>query len=140
MPDANEASGQYMQQKAAEELLDGQVHPPLLVLVCGVTPSECNLSIRHRDQSVIGDGDAMRIAAEVAQNVLRSSEWPFAVDDPFLAVCLPNQLREHPRPSERRQVAVKLQPADLESLLQSLSKLGAEYLFQSMDRQQEVGM
>ena len=89
---------------------------------------------------MIGDRDAMRIAAEVAQNVLRSSEWPFAVDDPFFAVCLPNQLREHSRPSEGRQVAVKLQPADLKSLLQSLGKLGAEYLFQSMDRQQEFGM
>jgi hypothetical protein len=51
----------------------------------------------------------MRIAAEIAQDVLGSAEWPLAVNNPLLSVRLPNQFGKHLWPSEWLQVAVKAQ-------------------------------
>jgi hypothetical protein len=62
--------------------------------VRGATPSEVTLP-GQRDESVIGDGHPVRIAGEIAQDVLGSAKWPFAIDTPFFAVRLPNQLSEH---------------------------------------------
>jgi hypothetical protein len=89
---------------------------------------------------MVRDRDTVCIAPEVAKNVLRSSEWPFAVDNPFRTVCLPNQVSEHLRSPERRQVAVKAQLAGLKSLLQGLGELATEHFLQGIDRQQEFGV
>jgi len=86
---------------------------------------------------MIRDRDTVRIAPEVAEDVLRSSEWPFAVDHPFLTVCLPNQVSEHLRSRERRQFAMKAQLAGLKSVFKSLGELTTEHFFQGIDRQQE---
>ena len=38
-----------------------------------------------RDQAMVGDGDAVGIAAEILQNILGSAEGWFGVDDPIFA-------------------------------------------------------
>jgi hypothetical protein len=40
VPDADKASGQYMQEKAAEELIGGKSHLPLLIPVRVILPAE----------------------------------------------------------------------------------------------------
>ncbi len=55
-----------MQQEATQKLLDRQAQATLLVVVCGVAPAEGDLAVLEREQAVIGDGDSMRVAAEVA--------------------------------------------------------------------------
>ena len=42
-------------------------------------PIEC-------EQSMVGDGDAMRITAEVTQNLFRAAKRWFDVDDPLMSV------------------------------------------------------
>ena len=61
-----------------------------------VPPAKGNLSIRERDQAMVGDGDSMSIAAEIAENIFRAAEWALAVDDPVVTVEFANEGREKP--------------------------------------------
>ena len=72
--DAHEAARQQVEQEAAQELLDRQSHQPLLVAMGGVSPAEGDVAFVEGDQSVVGDGDAMGVAAEIAQHVFRPAE------------------------------------------------------------------
>jgi len=73
-----------MQKEAAEELVDRQRHDPLFVAVRGVPPTEADLAVRERNESAVGDADAVGVRAKIAHNVLRSAEWPFGVNDPIM--------------------------------------------------------
>ena len=54
-------------------------------MVGGVAPAEGDLIVGQLDQAMVGDGDAVSIAAEILQHVLGSAEGWFRVDDPVLA-------------------------------------------------------
>ena len=62
-----------------------QAHPLLLVAMRGVPPAEVDLVIVERDKSVVRDRDPMSVGAEIAQNVLGTSEGTLGVDDPVMA-------------------------------------------------------
>lgn len=64
--DAHKPPGQHMQEESAQELFHGQRHHPFLVLVRGIAPPESNAAIVERNEPVIGDRNAMGIAAEIA--------------------------------------------------------------------------
>jgi hypothetical protein len=83
--DAHEAARQQVQEEAAQELFDRQGHQPFLVAMSGVSPTEGDLVLRKGDESVVGDGDAVSIGAEIAQRVFRPTEGRFGVDDPVVA-------------------------------------------------------
>ena len=85
MADAHEAWGEHMEQEAAQELLHRQGHQALLVAVGGVSPAEGNLVVLQADQTVIGDGDAMGVGAQVVENILGTVERRLAVDHPLAA-------------------------------------------------------
>jgi hypothetical protein len=53
------------------------VSPPVIF------PAECDLVVLEAEQTVIGYGDPVGIAAEVVQNLIRAAEGRFRVDDPF---------------------------------------------------------
>ena len=74
-----------MEQEAAQELFDGQSHEPLRVAVSGISPAKRDVAGGERDQPGVGDGDAMRVCAEIAQHMFRSSEGLLGVDDPVVA-------------------------------------------------------
>ena len=74
-----------MQQEPAQELVCAQAHQLLPVAVSGVAPTEVDLVIDQRNESVVGDRNSMRIGAEIAQNVLGTPEGALGVDDPVVA-------------------------------------------------------
>ena len=78
-----------MQQEAAQELLRWQRHQPLLVVIRGIPPAKCDLAIRQGNQPMVRDGDTVGVGAEILQDMLRSTEGSFAVDDPIMAKQLP---------------------------------------------------
>ena len=82
VPDPHEAGRQDMEQEAAEEFVDVEVHQPLLVLVGGVAPAEGDATIGKSHQAVVGDGDSVSVAAEVLQSVLGAAKGPFGVNHP----------------------------------------------------------
>ena len=83
--DAHEAWRQEVEQEATQKLLDRKGHQALLVAVSGVSPAEGNLDTLQRDEAVIGNGDTMGIAAEIAENMFWTTEGRFAVDHPVPA-------------------------------------------------------
>src|SRR6266571_1846735 len=111
MPDADEAAGQSVEQKPPQEFVHGQAHQPLFVLVSGVPPAKGDLAVSEGDQPTIGDGDAVSVSAEIPDDVLRTAERAFAIDDPVVAEELPDPGRERLRMSEETQLAVEAELA-----------------------------
>ena len=80
--DAVESVRQCMQQEAADELVGGQRHDLALVLMPVVAPAEADPAAGERDESAVGDRDAVRVAAEIGQHRRGAGEWSLGVDDP----------------------------------------------------------
>jgi len=51
----------------------------------GVSPAEGDVSVGESNQPVVGDGDAVGIGAEIAQQVFWTTEGRLGIDDPVLA-------------------------------------------------------
>jgi hypothetical protein len=82
--DANKAAGQHMQQEAAQELCGFERHHSLVISVGIISPAEGDLIVGEGDQAMVGDGDAMRVAGEIAENMLGTAEGWFGIDDPWV--------------------------------------------------------
>lgn len=85
MANTNETLRQQVQEKAPQELLHLEGHLAFFVFVRGVSPAERNLFIRERDQPMVGYGDAVRVAAQIAKRMLRAAERAFRIDHPVVA-------------------------------------------------------
>ena len=83
--DAHQSGRQDVEQEAAEKLLHVEGHEPFRVASCAVVPAKSHADVVEGDESVVGDGDAVSVSAEVAQHLLGSGEGWLAVDDPVLA-------------------------------------------------------
>ena len=82
MPDADETARQHMQQKAAQELIDGQSQEPFPVFMRGVPPPECDFTIFEAHKAVIGDCNTMRVRTQIAEHLFGSTERRFAIHNP----------------------------------------------------------
>ena len=60
---ADKAFGKHMQEETAQELIQGKGHQLLFIVVSGVAPLKGNFVLDERNESMIGDGDAMGVAA-----------------------------------------------------------------------------
>lgn len=117
MPDPHESIRQDVQQEAAEEFF-GAEREQLLLAVPIILPSESDLSVFEFEEPVIADCHAMGVATEIAQDLGRSAERPFGIDDPFFAPQLSKQRTEARRLPHLRQLTVKRELRLLESLRQ----------------------
>ena len=59
-----------------------------------IPPTELNLVLVKRDQTMIGDGDPMGVAAQVAKHFFGSTKGSFDVDDPFAGMHLASEPTE----------------------------------------------
>lgn len=82
--DADKTSGQHMLAKAAQELDSGERHDALFIAVSIVFPSEAHAVAIEAEQSLIADGHAMSVAAEIAQHVSRSTKSGLGIDHPVM--------------------------------------------------------
>lgn len=92
MPDADQALGQNVDQESAQELICRNGNNLLLTAVRIVFPAKRDSIVLKRNQSMVGDGDAVRIASEIVQNMLGTAEGWLGVDDPILAKELSEEL------------------------------------------------
>jgi len=83
MADALEAVWKDMHQEAPQEFVRGQGHHFLPVLVLIVLISESDVSLFQFFQPVIGDGNPVRVAAQVIQNPFRTAEGRLGINDPL---------------------------------------------------------
>ena len=126
-----------MKQEAAQELIYGQGHEPLLVAVSRIAPSEGDVATGESDQPGVGDGDAMSVGAEIAQHMHRSTEWALGVDDPAVA-------EQHAQPGGEgawlrkvRQAAVELKLTTMEGVAETGDELAAEDTAEHADGKEE---
>src|SRR5580658_3328104 len=83
-----------MQQETANELVGGPGHRSDLAVVPIVLPLEADLTVFYIEQTVVGNRDAVRITADVIEDLLRSGERPLGVHHPLASLHLNNQLGE----------------------------------------------
>ena len=84
--DADESSGEDVQQEASNEFLGRQAKDLLSIVVGVVTVMELDFSMSECDQTMVGDGRTVGVAAEIAEDVIGSTERRFGVDQPLGAV------------------------------------------------------
>ena len=84
-PDAHKPARQYVQHEATEELFGGHCHLAMLATMGVVLVTEGNLAVDKGQESVIGDGNSVRVAGQVLKHMLRPSEGAFGIDHPVLA-------------------------------------------------------
>jgi hypothetical protein len=82
--DADQALRQNVDQEAAQELIGGDRHDFLLAALRIVSPAKRDPIILERNQSMVGDGDAVRVTGEIVQNMLGTAEGWLGIDDPVL--------------------------------------------------------
>ena len=70
----NEAARQDMKKETAEKLIGTKCHEAFPVVVSGVSEAERDLFAVEGDQPVIGDGDTMRISAEISEHLIGPAE------------------------------------------------------------------
>ena len=83
MTDANEAVGKDVQQESSQEFVSGKGHLALLVAMRVILPAEGNVAIGKGKQSMIGNRDAVRVASQIVQDMLRPSKRPLGVNNPL---------------------------------------------------------
>ncbi len=83
--DADQALWQNVDQESAQELICGDRHDLRLAAVRIVFPAKRDAIILERNQSMVADGHAVRIAGEIVQNMFRTSEGWLGVDHPVFA-------------------------------------------------------
>ena len=75
-----------MEQKTLDEGMRRYGQGLELITVLAVAVGKADLPIADIDETVIGNGHAMRVAPEIFNDVLRSLERALGVDDPVLRV------------------------------------------------------
>jgi hypothetical protein len=82
---AMEATRQYVEEEAAYEFGDRDPHDFGLVNAVFpiVLPAEADMGLVEIEQATVGDRDTMGVAREIGQDLLRTSEGLFRIDDPF---------------------------------------------------------
>ena len=91
------------------------------------------------DEAAIGDGDAMRVAREIAQHFRRTSEWSFTVDDPRGVAQRCQISGEGSGISESNVLPEELELSGLVSSGEHLQDPSAEQARENADGEQEVG-
>jgi hypothetical protein len=92
----------------------------------------------ERKQSVVGDGYAVGVTAEVVENVLGATERWFGVDDPIFSKQRPEPRGEDLRMSKRSQIAGKVQLPSLKGRVEPSDELPAKYAPEHMDGEKEA--
>jgi transposase len=79
--DADEALWQHMEEEAAQELRSVERHDALLSAVSIILPSEGDPFTIEAEQAMVGNGDAMGVAAEIAQHMFGTAEGRLGIDE-----------------------------------------------------------
>ena len=82
--DPDESLGHDMTQPASHEFRGGESHGLTAASVLSVLVVKGHAAVVVSDDALVADGDAMRVAAEIAQDLLGAGHGRLGVDDEFL--------------------------------------------------------
>lgn len=100
--------------------------PASSVITLVLPPAQADLSVGEREEPVVGDSDAMGIAAEISQHLFGAAEWWLGVDHPVEAPEFTETTCEGLRFGKADEIAEEPQLAGLEGVLQLLQEQPAE--------------
>lgn len=103
-----------------------------------ISPAKRDLPIGKGNKAVVGNGNTMGVPSQIPKYIFRAAEGPFAVNGPFVAEQSSDKGAKGLRVGKVLQLAVKLDFAFGESLLEGLSELGSKYSLQHLFRQKEA--
>ena len=86
--------GKVWSRNRRKKFFGGHRHQPLLALVGIVFPAESDLAVGKVHDPVIGDGDAMRVAGQIMEDMFGPAEGPLGVDHPILTEQRPQESME----------------------------------------------
>src|SRR5215831_12991221 len=102
-----------------------------------ILPAECNLLAIEGHEAVVGDGDAVSVAGEIAEDMMGTAEGWFGIDDPVLAEQGAQESAEGFLVLQRSKRAREDDLALLESSLESGDELTAKDATEHAHRQEE---
>jgi hypothetical protein len=73
-----------MLEEAAKKFFRGDGQGALSAAMGIVLPTKADRCLRDREQTVVGDGDPMRVASEIVEDMLGAAERRLGVDHPIL--------------------------------------------------------
>jgi len=135
--DANEAPRKQVEEKTAQELIHGKSHPSFFIAVRRISPTESDVTLSQGNQAMVGDSHPMGIAAKVLQNMFRAAKGSFAVNDPIVAVMLPDKGVESLRVGKMLELTMESDLALCESALQSSRESASKDAAEHLDRKKE---
>src|SRR5215471_944091 len=126
-----------MEQESAGELSYVKSHILHHVAISIVFPLEGHLSIRKRDQSLIGYSNAMGITRQILQHLQRSAKRRLCVNDPLELANFIQQARKLFPFRQMFQLTVKGETAFFVCSLEISNKLAAEESTEHLDWEKE---
>jgi hypothetical protein len=136
--DARKAPRQNMLQETPQELFMRERHSAALAVVRVVLPAERDVRIGHLDQAMVGDGDAMGVAGQIVQYVLRPTERLLRVHHPVFAEQCTQECGEGLLVSQRSAGSEEVEPVPAKVAPQSGYELPAKDFAQDFHRQEEM--
>lgn len=82
MADAGEGDRERVEEESAEELVGMKGHDFGLGGIAVIFPAEGNMVIGDLGQTVVGNGDAVGVSAQITKDMVWPGEGGFGVDDP----------------------------------------------------------
>jgi len=80
--DLHKADWEHMHEETADELDGVNRQGFLRIAVSRIPPSECDVPTFTTHEPAIGDGNSVRLASEILQNLFWPAEWAFGINDP----------------------------------------------------------
>ena len=139
--DAVKPVGQYMDQEAADELVDVERHQLVASVGLGpvILPFEGHALAVEGDEPAVGDSDPVRVAGQVGEHSVGSAKRPLGIDHPFdLAQCGEASF-EGCRLGEGGLIGKELQPPGLVGGGQPFQEQAAEEAREHPHGQKEAG-
>jgi hypothetical protein len=137
--DADEAVGDDVEEEAAEELVDREGHDLHAVPVGVVAPAKPDGAIGDGDEPIVGERDAVGVAAEIGEHMVGPGEGRLTVDDPGVLAQRGEPRGKRRGRGERGQAAGEMQLAPVEGPPQAGEIAAAEDLRQGTDGEEEAG-
>ena len=136
--DADKARGQDVEEKAAQELegveREGFFHTAVTVIL----PAEKDAAVLDLEQAMIGDGNAVGVAAEIVDDLGGAAEGLLGVDDPAWAAGGLQPAAEGFGVGEPGEIAEEGKLSLLESVEQGVTEEMSEAGAEDFDGEEEV--
>jgi hypothetical protein len=137
--DPAEALWKDMNEKAPDELVGVEDHKLGLVVGAIVLPAKVDATVLADDKPAVSDGDAMGVAAEILEDLLRPSEGSFGVDHPLDLAKFPEVEGEGGWLGERQEIAEESHSTGIERHFETFQEKAAKEAGENVNREEESG-